>query len=87
MADFAKADGTARNYAYSLNRWLDFAKSKSFKVFTASVVDVAMFFGFLSDTVCSASVIETSYYWVAIGNPVRKCVCLLAFFFFFFSVS
>ena len=79
MAVFAKADGTIRNYAYSLNRRLDFGRSKSFRVFPASVVNVALFFGFLSDTVCSASVVETGYCvlkWVhelaGVPNPVAN---------------
>jgi hypothetical protein len=54
----SKACGTVVNYTSSLNRWIKFARDNNLVVFPVTVVDVALYFSYLSTSQVSASVIE-----------------------------
>ena len=57
----SKACGTVVNYTSSLNRWIKFARDNNLVVFPVTVVDVALYFSYLSTSQVSASVIETCF--------------------------
>ena len=57
----SKACGTVVNYTSSLNRWIKFARDNNLVVFPVTIVDVALYFSYLSTSQVSASVIETSF--------------------------
>ena len=75
----AKASGTIINYSNSLKHWIEFTKEKNLVPFPAKVVDIALFFSYLTSIRVSASVIETSYSalkWVhdivGVSNPLSN---------------
>ena len=57
----SKACGTVVNYTSSLNRWIKFARDNNLVVFPVTIVDVALYFSYLSTSQVSASVIKTSF--------------------------